>query len=183
MRTSLITRLSERLHLWARGRVVLALWGAFVGFMVGSLWLLSWCAPDLAGLASLDDPVWRGPDEIYAILSAWGATGRTQELWFHLTWDTVVPVMGFFCVALTLSWVLQRAVTPGSGLRRLNLLGLVTVFDLLENVFIEALILTHPARVPALAWLKTTFTALKYAGGAVLVVVLLGLVARAVRSR
>jgi hypothetical protein len=173
----MLGKLSDRFYAWAKGRLVLAVFAAFVLFMSVSLPVLSHFYPDEMSLKSLDDPAFYTPAEIFSILEAWGAEGRTFELWFHLTWDLVVPVLGFFLFALSLSWLWMRSVPPGSRLRRVNLFALGSGFDLLENFSQVVLILAYPSRPAWAAWLKTIFTLSKYGFGiAIILCLLIGLV-------
>ena len=134
-------------------------------------------------LESLDDPVFYTPDEIFSVVESWGPGGRSFQLWFHLTWDVVVPVLGFLLFGLSLSWLYMRVVQPGSRLRRLNLLALASGFDLLENFSQAVLIVVYPARPAWVAWLKTIFTLSKYGFGIVIILFLLAGLALAARNR
>jgi hypothetical protein len=158
----MLSKLSDRFYAWTTGRRVLSVFVVLVLFMALTLPLLSRVYPDADEMTSLDDPVLYTPAEIFLILDDWGADGRAYQLGFHLTCDLVFPVLGFLLVALSLSWLLWRAVRPGSNLRRLNLLALGTVFDLLENVCLVSMIAVYPARPAAFAWLKIFFTMSKY---------------------
>ena len=158
----MLTRLSNFLHTRARGRLILALIAAFTLFMGISLPVLSSRFPDEMSLKSLDDPVFYTPGEVFSIIEAWGSPGQAFQLWLHLTWDVVVPVLGFFLFGLSLSWLYQRGARAGSLLRRLNLLALGSGFDLLENFSQAVLIVAYPARPGWIAWLKTLFTLGKY---------------------
>jgi hypothetical protein len=124
-------------------------------------------------MKSLDAPAFYTPDEIFSIIESWGAGGRSYQLWFHLTWDVVVPVLSFAIIGLSLSWLFQRITRPGSGLRRLNLLALASGFDLLENFSLAALIVVYPSRPAWIAWLKTIFTLSKYGFGIVIILLML----------
>ena len=79
-------------------------------------------------------------------------------MWLHLTWDFIIPILGFLFVGLFISWLLQRSFRPGSKLQKLNLLALGSVFDLLENICLISMMVGYPARPVVVAWLKTIFT-------------------------
>ena len=158
----MLSKLSDRFYTLAKGRLILAVFAALFLFMGISLPVLYQLYPEEMSLESLDDPVFYTPGEIFSILDTWGETGRSFQLWLHLTWDVVVPVLGFLTFGLSLSWLWMRAAPPESRLRRLNLLALASGFDLLENFSQAVLILAYPARPAWLAWLKTLFTLSKY---------------------
>ena len=158
----MLSRLSDRLHAWAKGWLILSVFAALVLFMAITLPLLSLIYPAGNEMVSLDDPVFYTSEEVFSIVESWGDGGRTYQLWFHLTWDLIVPILGFSFVGLFISWLLQRGFRSGSKLQKLNLLALGAVFDLLENICLVSMIVAYPARPVAVAWLKTIFTMIKY---------------------
>lgn len=173
----MLSRLSARFHAWAKGWLILSVFAALVLFMAITLPLLSLIYPAADEMVSLDDPVFYTPEEVFSIVESWGDGGRTYQLWLHLTWDLIVPILGFLFVGLSVSWLLQRGFRPGSKLQKLNLLALGSVFDLLENICLMIMIVVYPVRPVAVAWLKTIFTMNKY-GFAILIIllVLIGLI-------
>jgi len=140
--------------------------------MVITLPFLSRIYPAADELVSLDDPAFYTPEEIFSIVESWSDGGRNYQLWLHLTWDLIVPILGFLFVGLFLSWLLQRGFGSGSKLQKLNLLALGTVFDLLENICLVSMIVIYPAQPELVAWLKTIFTMSKY-GFAIPIVLLI----------
>jgi len=160
---AMISKLSNHLYAWAKGRTVLAVFAALILFMVVTLPLLPKVYPGSSSMKSLDDPAFYTPAQVFSILEGWGAEGRTYQLWLHLTWDIAVPVLGFFCLGLSLSWLFQRSFQPGSRLRKLNLVSLSSAFDLLENFSLAGLLVAYPAHPAWAAWLKTAFTSAKFA--------------------
>ena len=176
----MLSKLSDHFHTWAKGRLILSVFAALVLFMVITLPLLSLIYPAADEMVSLDDPGFYTPEEAFSIMKSWGDGGRTYQLWFHLTWDLIFPILGFLFVGLSISWLLQRGFRPGSILQRLNLFALGSVFDLLENICLVSMIVVYPARPAVVAWLKTIFTMSKYGFMiAIILVVLVGLVAAA----
>ena len=175
--------LSDALHARASGKAVLGVFAAFGLFVGVSLPILSAVIPESMAMPSLDDPVWRTPREVYAILDAWGPRGRVHQVWFHGTWDLVVPVLSFFGLGLGFSWLARRAFRPGSALQRSNLIALTAGLDLLENVWIAVLVATYPTRIGWLAWLKTVTTMAKYACGVPIGLLLLIGITGAIRNR
>jgi hypothetical protein len=158
----MLSKISNLLHAWAKGWLILAVLAALVLFMAITLPLLSQIYPAGNELASLDDPVFYRPEEIFSIVESWGDGGRSFQLWFHLTWDLIVPILSFLFIGLSSSWLLQRGFRPGSKVQRLNLLALGTAFDLLENICIISMVVVYPARPVIIAWLKMIFTMSKY---------------------
>jgi len=177
----MLSRLSGNFHVRAKGRLILSVFTALVLFMVISLPLLSRIYPAADDLVSLDDPVFYTPEETFSIVESWDESGRTYQLWFHLTWDLIFPVLGFLLVGLSISWLLQRGFRPGSKLQSLNLLALGPIFDLLENICLVSMLVVYPAQPMVVAWLKAIFTITKY-GFMILIilVVLIGFVAAAI---
>lgn len=165
-------RLSSLLYDRAKGKLILIVFAIIVLFMAITLPLLSRIYPAGDEMVSLDDPVFYTPDEIFSIMEDWGNSGRTYQLWLHLTWDFIFPIMGFVFIGLFTSWLLQRSFRPDSKLRRLNLITLGSAFDLLENCCIIYLIAAYPVKPVAAAWLKTISTMCKY-GFAVLILLLI----------
>jgi hypothetical protein len=140
--------------------------------MAITLPLLSLLYPVENELVPLDDPVFYTSEEVFSIVESWGDGGRTYQLWLHLTWDLIVPILGFLLIGLFISWLLQRGFRTGSKLQKLNLLALAPIFDLLENICLVSIIVVYPARPVTIAWLKTIFTLSKY-GIAILIVLLM----------
>ena len=176
----MLSKLSDHFHAWAKGRLILSVFAALVLFMVITLPLLSLIYPAADEMVSLDDPGFYTPEETFSIMKSWDDGGRTYQLWFHLTWDLIFPILGFLFVGLSISWLLQRGFRSGSKLQSLNLFALGSVFDLLENICLVSMIVVYPARPVVVAWLKTIFTMSKYGFMiAIILVVLVGLVAAA----
>ncbi len=169
----MLLTISNRLHSWAKGWVVISIFASIIIFMAVTLPLLDRIYPAAGEMESLDDPVFHTAEEVFLIIESWGESGRTYQLWFHLTWDLIFPIMGFLFVALLISWLLQRGFKPDSKIKRLNLVALGSVFDLLENICLAILIVIYPTSVVAIAWLKTLFTISKYAYGIPMIVTLL----------
>ncbi len=88
-----------------------------------------------------------------------------------------------FC--LSISWLFQRGFALDSGLQRLNVVPILGgCFDVMENVWIMALIVVYPAQPTAVAWLSTISTTGKYISGIPIVLLLLiGLVKAGCRWR
>jgi len=179
----MLSKLSDHLHTWAKGRLILSVFAALVLFMVITLPLISLIYPAADEMVSLDDPVFYTPEEAFSIVESWGDGGRTYQLWFHLTWDLIFPILGFLFVGLSISWLLQRGFRPGSKLQKLNLLALGPVFDLLENLCLAIIIAVYPAQPVAVAWMKTISTMSKYGFMILIILVVLISLVAAARNR
>jgi hypothetical protein len=179
----MLAKLSDFLQAWAKGSVILFIFTAIVVFMAVSLPLLGLIYPAGGEMVSLDDPAIHSPEEIFRIIESWGVDGRSYQLWFHLTWDLIFPILGFLFVGLIISWLMKRSFKKESKLQRMNLLALESVFDILENVIIVIMIVIYPAQLVSLAWLKTLSTMIKYCFAfPIVMVILLGLY-KAARNR
>ncbi len=134
--------------------------------------------PNAIDFVSLDDLTFYNLQETYLILKSWGNEGRALELWFHLIWDTIVPILYSLFFALLISWFFQRGFNPTSKLYRLNAIAILGgFFDIMENVCIEIMIAFYPTQLISIFWLKTVFTMSKYIFGVVLIFfILIGLV-------
>jgi hypothetical protein len=173
----MLSRLSDRLHAWAKGWLILSVFATLVLFMAISLPLLNRIYPAANKMTSLDDPVFYTPERVFSIMESWGDGGRNYQMWFHLTWDFIVPILGFSFIGLSISWLLRRSFKPASRLQKLNLLALGSAFDLLENICLVSMLVVYPARFVAVAWLKTIFTMIKYSFAIpIILVMLVGLI-------
>ena len=179
----MLVRLSRLLHSWATGRRVLIFLGALLLFMGVTVPLMDRLFPIGADLTSLDAPVFYTAEQIFSVVEEWGDAGRTYELWLHVTWDVALPVLSFFVVGLSVSWLLRRGFPEESRLQRLNLLALMPLFDLLENAALITLIAVHPSQPVAIAWLKTIFTTLKFVMGIPLALTIVVGLVMAARNR
>jgi len=163
----MIATLSDRLHSWAKGWVVLL---AIAAFLV--LVNLPFFDPALVS-TSLDGRPGYTPREAFATIASYSDTERTQMIWIHAL-DVVLLTVYTAMFCLSISWLFQRSFTPHSIMQRLNVVPILGgLFDVLENVWIVTLILLHPARPTAIAWLATISTTAKYAAGLPIVLLLL----------
>jgi len=133
--------------------------------------------PQSTSAISLDDPIFYTPEQIYNILESWGENQRTIELWFHLTWDFILPISMLFIFAIVISWLYQRAFNPESKYQNLNLIAFVIILDLLENIFLAILIINYPYQLIIIAWIKSIITITKYiAIIPIVLIILIGLI-------
>jgi hypothetical protein len=152
----MLTKLSTRLHSWARGWLILALFAVFVIYVALTLPALQ-KAPG-GSIVSLDAQLYYPPNQAYATIADYGEASRFWIL-IYLTWDVGNPLLYVSIFSLLLSWLLQRSFKPASKLQRLNLLPLgAGVFDLLENLSIVTMLAAYPTRLNPIAWLSTACT-------------------------
>jgi hypothetical protein len=132
---------------------------------------------------SLDGKFAYTPDQAFSAVASYGDAGRVQMIWIHLG-DFILSALYTLLFCLSISWLFQRGYTPDSGMQKLNLVPLLGgLFDVMENIWILALILAYPAQPKAVAWLSTVFTTGKYIMGIPIVLLLaVGLVKAAMNG-
>ncbi|MCG8569045.1 MAG: hypothetical protein MJB14_02790 [Spirochaetes bacterium] len=113
-------------------------------------------------IISLDKPGLYSPLKIYEILTDWGENGRMKQFWFHITWDSLLPISYFFFLGFLISWLTKRGFKSKSKMHLLNLVSLVAIVDLLENLSLFILIFLYPANMYILCLIKTGLTLIKY---------------------
>jgi hypothetical protein len=183
MRNNIFLKISKFFHKWSKGWLILLLFFIMVFIFITTFSILNHFYPDASKMQSLDDPVFHMPEEIFSIIESWGEVGRVQQLWFHLTWDFVIPILGFFIIGLTISWLTQRSFNSKSKMQKINLIAFASIFDLLENICLEIMLIIYPSKIISLAWFKTIFTMTKYVlAGIIIIVVLISLV-KAVKNK
>jgi hypothetical protein len=171
----MLSKLSDRLHVWARGWLILAIFAVIVLFLGATESLFQvFSYPALAGKVSLDAQFFYTPETAFAAVASYGDAGRARMIWIHLIWDFIFPVLYTAFLSLFMSWLFQRGFKPGSKLRKLNVLAIAGgSFDLLENIGIVTMILVYPAQPAVVAWLSTVFTMGKWSLGVVIILLLL----------
>jgi hypothetical protein len=124
------------------------------------------------------------PDELYAQVSTWGATGRQQYINFRLGLDIGFALTyAAFLVTVT-SVAVRRAWPDDARRRRLNLVALLPMTcDLLENALGIGLVAAFPARLDAVAWLTAGVTGVKWLSLALAHVVMVYALVAAARRR
>ena len=157
--------LAARLAPWVRGRVLLALLALGLVF---NLVLFPWRTGELRALSGLEEPTLDARltytvETAYAVADALGPQGRAQYALSELSLDLVYPLLYGLFLSLLSVWLLRRLVLPGSGWLRLAWLPFAVVAcDYAENVGIVQLLLTYPARTPAVAQVTSLFTTSKW---------------------
>ena len=124
------------------------------------------------------------PEQVYAMVAAYGEGGRWLYILSTLTADLLYPLDYALLFALLIIASYRKAF-PRSRLVRLFVLApFVTAgFDLLENAGIITLLSAYPLNLALVAQLASLFTTLKWAGLAItMVLVLAGCVGLIVSS-
>ncbi len=169
--------ISDRIHVWAKGWLILAI---IAGFVV--LVNLPLADPALVS-RSLDGQFGYTPGEAFSAVASYGDSGRTQMIWIHLA-DFVIITLYTSMFCLSISWLFRRGFKPDSRMQRLNLVPVVGgCFDVMENVWIMALILAYPAHPTVAAWLATISTMGKYISGVPIILLLVIGVIKAAMNR
>jgi len=163
----MMSRISARFHTWAKGWVILSIIAAFV--LLVNLPLVD---PDLLSM-SLDGQFAYTPEQAFSAVASYGDNGRAQMIWIHLA-DFVLITLYTSMFCLSISWLLQRGFKLDGRMQRLNLVPVLGgFFDVMENIWIMAIILVHPAQPTVVAWLSTISTTGKYIMGVPIVLLLL----------
>jgi len=154
-----VVQLSDWFYARAKAAVILLL-------LIGMVGLVSLPIADEELVSqSLDGRPGYSAAEAFDAVEAYGEAGRAQMIWIHVG-DFVLLAIYTAAFCLTTSWLFQRAFKPSNPLWRLNTLPLMGgFFDVLENVWIIALILAFPYRPYPVAWLATLSTTGKYLMG------------------
>ena len=141
---------------WATRRTAVAALVGVVGCVAG----LAWRQARLAGLDLLDSRGWYTPEDaadLFDALDRLDASARAVYAATALTIDMVFPAS----YGLLLAVPLFRLFRGGAPLYLLPLA--VALADVLENITIAALALSHDGAPSPLAWLAAVFTAVKWA--------------------
>jgi hypothetical protein len=153
---TMLSRISDLFHAWAKGWLILALAAVFVVYIAVTFPALQ-AAPG-GDIESLDAQMFYTPEEAYATIGSYGEA-RGSWVWIYLTWDIINPILYTLIFGLLISWLIQRGFKPESRMQKLNLLPLGGgVSDLLENISIIMMLLAYPAQLTIVAWLSTVFT-------------------------
>ncbi len=135
-------------------------------------------------MVSIDEPDIHTPQEIHNILNDWGEQGRIQQVWFHSTWDIILPILYFFFIGFLISWFTKRGFKSESAFRKMSLVSLIAVVDILENIALFILIFSFPSKYGFMGWIKTGLTLTKYfIFGPAIVIALIIAVVFAIRNR
>src|SRR5512137_404206 len=110
-------RLSRFIRRIATGKAVLAslvLWLAVAALINGRPFGLTQLHEITGGATILDMTFTRGPDQVYAVLSALGEAGRAFDLTRIVPLDFVFPFTYGLFLALGISWAFSRLLPENS---------------------------------------------------------------------
>ena len=182
-----LAAISSYLSATSTGRVALA--GLVIFLAFGALVLPGQSAAaeqTSGGAGSPDTSFFYAPNDLLRQAEVYGEAGRAAYVRARWTFDLVFPlVYGFFLVT-SIGWLVRKSVPADSAWQRLNLVPVAAVlFDYLENTATSLVMARFPAETPAAAGLAPWFTLAKWilvgASFAILLVVLVGVLARTMR--
>jgi hypothetical protein len=176
----MLNTFSQKFHAWTTGWRVLLLLVADA-LMMGYIMPLAGGLMALAANASvmpLDLMFLYTPDQAFAMIEKYGATGRDLYMKIELTADIIYPFIYTLFYGLLLSWLFQRGFKADSPMQKYNVMPVgAWFFDLLENIGIVSMLSMYPAQPAALAWLAMIFGSFKWLSFLVTIgLVLFGLV-------
>ena len=159
-----MNRLSDWLYGVSNGRIALLSTIIFVVFTVVVLPLQSDNAADRSeDVGSPDMSFFYSADDLYEMAEAYGEAGRNAYIRTRFTFDIVWPLVYTLFLSTTISWAFQRAFSPQSWMRRLNLAPLIgALFDYLENLSTSLIMYRYPLQTPVVDFLAPLFTLLKW---------------------
>lgn len=174
----MLAKLSDTLQKYAQGRIILvflALEVAFNAIVLPNMQATLEAAS--GGIGPIDLQFFYTPEQVYAMVAAYGEAGRATYRLFELTGDILYPIVYTLFFSLLLTWLLQRGLPATNKLQRLNVVPFgAWVFDLLENICIVTMLSLYPATPAVVAWPATIFTMIKWSfAGASIVLVLVAL--------
>jgi hypothetical protein len=114
-------------------------------------------------LETIDTKLCYSPEELQAIMAAYGEQGRRIYALSHLTADVLFPLVYAFFFGLLISYLFQRSFSPDSWVQRLNLTPFaLLILDLMENTGLVILLLSYPTSLVGLAQITGIITSIKW---------------------
>jgi hypothetical protein len=131
------------------------------------------------GVGAIDFLIVYAPDRAYDMIAAYGEQGRRYYATIALTLDTIFPLLLALTFSLIVASVFHRTFSREAVLQRAVLVPVAGMTaDLLENIGIVTMLLSHPRKPPAVALLASAFSTVKWTAiTAESVLVIVGLVA------
>jgi hypothetical protein len=159
-----MTGLYDWLYKASSGWAALISLGIFVAFTALVLPDQAKSASEVSGDARTPDlSFFYTPNELLEMAESYGEDGRDAYIKARFTFDLAWPVVYILFLATSISWVFQRAFTPGSRLWKLNVVPLIgALFDYLENISTSLVMFRYPQRIPGIELLASAFTPLKW---------------------
>jgi hypothetical protein len=115
------------------------------------------------GTGPLDLQFFYSPSTANETIASYGDAGRAAYRTTELTADLLFPIAYTLFLALSITWLFQRAFDKGSAVQYLNLAPVgAWVFDLLENVGVVILLNSFPNQPFVVTLLTTVFSGLKW---------------------
>ena len=100
----------------------------------------------------------------HEMIASYGDAGRAAYRTTELTTDILFPIAYTLFLALSITWLFQRAFDRGSAVQYLNLAPLgAWLFDLLENIGVVIMLSAFPTQSFMVAFLTSVATGLKWA--------------------
>mgnify|MGYP001150329646 CR=1 FL=1 len=171
-----------RLATW---RNILMLWGLLVFYNL----LISGPAyariEELSGgVRALDLLMAYRPEKAFDMIAAYGQEGRQYYASIALTLDTIFPLLSALTFGLTLARIYRRAFSREGVLHRALFVPVgALAADLLENIGIVTMLLSHPSESLVVALLTSSFSTVKWtAVAAESLLVVIGVVVWAVNT-
>ena len=181
----MLTRISETLHKYAKGWLILVFFAADIFFNVVILpRQQAKIEASSGGIGPIDLQFFYTPEKVYSMISAYGEAGRTSYRTFELTGDILYPIVYTLFFSLSITWLFKRGFAAGSKMQGLNVVPFgAWLFDLLENLGIVGMLSVYPSTPALLAWLAAIFTLIKWSLAiASLLLLLIGIVATIVKA-
>ena len=101
--------------------------------------------------------------ELYRMAEGYGEEGRAAYIQARFTFDLVWPLVYTFFLVVTLSWIYQKILLPGSSWRFVNLLPVWGMLaDYLENISTSIVMWRFPQVTPVIDWMAGFITAAKW---------------------
>ena len=160
----MLTNLSNTLKKYANGWLVLL-------FLAGEIFFNAVVLPaqqaKIEGSPNAAGPIdlqfFYTPEKVYGMIASYGDEIRASYRTFELTGDIVYPIVYTLFFSLAITWLFQRSFASDSKMHRYNVVPFgAWLFDLLENIGIVTMLSVYPSTPPALAWISTIFTMVKW---------------------
>jgi hypothetical protein len=149
----------KRLEAMANGRTLIILTVVFLGLSL----VFPWVAGQLGNAGMIDSHPSYTPGEVYAIITGYGAAGRSLHLVTTLTADLFYPIDYSLLCALLIITTYRQAFPKSRMARPMTVFPFVTaIFDLLENAGIVTMISNYPQQLTLVAQVSSLFTSLKW---------------------
>ena len=160
----MIDKLSAFLVRQANGRNILIFLALFI---VMNAVILPWGGGRIeaysGGVGAIDLGFWQTPEQLFAMVAAYGEQGRSFYFIFQLIADSAYPLIYGGLFALLITYLLRRSFPPESGVQKLHLIpAAVVIADFMENIGIMTLLATYPSQITAVAYFTAIFTLLKW---------------------